>query len=324
MRIAVLGVGAVGSWLAAGLARSGQEVSLLARGGTLAALREHGLVFREGERIERFRLPATDDPARLDADILVIALKGHDLTRALPTIAAALRPQTRVVPVLNGLPWWFFQGFGGPAEGLVLESVDPGGALGRAVPVARVLGGVAHVAARVEAPGEVRLVKADRLLLGDPAGGGLEALDALVAAFRAGGVPAQAVADIRMEAWLKLWGNAPMNPISALTRADLKQMMDDDAVRAVVEGMMQEMAALGARIGLPIADSIADRIAVARRLGAFRTSMLQDLEAGRPLELGPILGGLVELAEHLGAPAPLLRGVHGMTRLLANNLGLGR
>ncbi|MEN0076292.1 MAG: 2-dehydropantoate 2-reductase, partial [Paracraurococcus sp.] len=277
---------------------------------------------RQGETGECFPLPASDDPAALPpADLLLLALKGHDLPAALPLIRRLLGPETLVATAQNGLPWWFLQGFGGPAEGLVLDSVDPGGALGRAIPAERVLGGVAHVGATVEAPGVVRLMMQDRMLYGDPSGRHAAPLAALVAALRAGGVPAEAVPDIRREVWLKLWGNSNMNPLSALCRADMRAMLDDDGVRGLAEAMMREMAALGARIGLPIEQSIEERMVVTRRVGAFRTSMLQDLEAGRRLELGPILGGLVELARHLDQPTPVLAGIHGLVRLLAAREG---
>jgi 2-dehydropantoate 2-reductase len=331
MRVTVLGAGAVGGWLAAGLARGGRaEVSLLARGATLAALRRDGLVFLEGgERREAFALPAGDDPAALPpADILLLGLKSHDLPAALPLIRRAMGPGTLVATAQNGIPWWFFQGgFGGPAAGLALQGVDPGGALAAAIPAARVLGGVAHVGSRAEAPGVVRLMTQDRMLFGDPTGAHADALGALVAALAAGGVNAQAAEDIRMEIWLKLWGNSNMNPLSALCRADMRAMLEDEGVRGLVVAMMEEMAALGARIGLPIAQSIEERLVVTRRLGAFRTSMLQDLEAGRALEIGPIIGALAELAAHLGLRVPVLAGVHGLVSLLARGLpggGAGR
>ena len=174
---------------------------------------------------------------------------------------------------------------------MTLDSVDPGGALARAIPVERVLGGVAHVGASVEAPGVVRLMKQDRMLFGDPSGRHAGPLAALVRALQAGGIPAEAVADIRLEVWLKLWGNSNMNPLSALCRADMQAMLEDAGVRGLIEAMMAEMAAIGDRIGLPTGQDIAARLVVTRQLGAFRTSMLQDLEAGRPLELGPLLGG---------------------------------
>ncbi|TPG44889.1 2-dehydropantoate 2-reductase [Roseomonas nepalensis] len=318
MRAAVFGAGAIGGWLAAGLARGGHEVGVLARGASLAALRDHGLVLSEGDRHERFRVRATDDPAALaGADLLVLGLKAHDLPGALPAINALLGPGTRVLPAINGLPWWFLDGFGGPAEGLVLPSVDPGGALRAALPARRVIGAVVHAASRVEAPGHVRLMKADRLLLGSPAGA--EGAATLADAFRRGGIPAEEVADIRAAAWSKLWGNACMNPLSALARADTAQLLGDDGVRGLVRAMMDEMTRLAASIGLPDPGDPDERIAVTRRLGPIHTSMLQDLEAGRPLELGPLLGSLVELAAHLRVEVPSLNGVHGLVRLLARS-----
>ena len=318
MRVTILGAGAVGGWLAAGLARAGLPVGILARGASLAALRAQGLVFLHGETREVFPVQATDDPAALaGADILLLGLKSHDLPAALPLIRRLRGAGTLVVPAQNGIPWWFFKGFGGPAEGLVLPSVDPGGALAAAIPAEQVLGAVAHVGASVAAPGTIRLMKQDRLLLGDPCRRHAGPLADLVAALRQGGIPAEAVPDIRREVWLKLWGNSNMNPLSALCRADMQAMLEDAGVRGLVETMMVEMAALGDRIGLPMGQDIAARMVVTRRLGAFRTSMLQDLEAGRRLELGPLLGSLVELAAHLGQPVPMLAGVHGLTRLLA-------
>lgn len=326
MRVTILGAGAVGGWLAAGLARAGLPIGILARGASLAALRAQGLCFLEGDRREAFPVQATDDPAALaGAEILLLGLKSHDLPAALPLIQRLRGPETLVVPVQNGIPWWFFEGFGGPAEGLTLATVDPGGALAAAIPRDRVLGAVAHVGAMVAAPGTIRLMKQDRMLLGDPSGCHSGRLARLTAALRAGGIPAEAVPDIRREVWLKLWGNCTMNPLSVLCRADMRAMLDDAGIRGLIEAMMAEMAALGDRIGLPLAApgdtagerAIADRIAVTRRLGAFRTSMLQDLEAGRALELGPLVGALVELGGHLGQPTPTLAGIHGLVRLLA-------
>ncbi|MBI0538649.1 2-dehydropantoate 2-reductase [Roseomonas sp. KE2513] len=321
MRVAVLGAGAIGGWLAAGLARAGNEVGVLARGASLAALRRDGLVLSEGERSERFAVTATDDPAALAGpDLLLLGLKGQDLPGALPLIRALLGPNTQVVAALNGLPWWFLQGFGGPAEGVVLESVDPGGRLVAALPASRVVGAVVHAGSRVEAPGRIRLMKADRVLLGDPGGAGQATT--IAEAFRAGGIPAEAIGDIRGEVWNKLWGNSNMNTLGALARADVLQLLDDDGTRGLALAMMREMADLGERIGLTGLGDPEARIAVTRRLGAFRTSMVQDLEAGRAMELGPILGALVELGARLGQPVPTLAGVHGLLRLLALNLGL--
>lgn len=331
MRIAILGAGAVGGWLAGGLVRAGHAVGVLARGETLAALRRDGLVLVRGDRREAIPLVATDDPRALremlrGPDLLLLGLKGHDLPAALPLILALLGPDTRICAVQNGLPWWFLEGFGGSAAGLRLEAVDPGGALAQSLAGAltggRIIGGVAHVASRVVAPGMVQVVKADQLLLGSPVGDPGPSAE-LAATFRGGGVPAEAVADIRMEVWLKLWGNSNMNPLSALARADAAALLDNAGTHGLILAMMREMAALGERIGLPVPQDAAARIAATRRLGPFRTSMLQDLEAGRAMEVGPLLGSLVELAGRIGQPVPILAGVHGLLRLLATRSSPG-
>jgi 2-dehydropantoate 2-reductase len=322
MKVTILGIGAIGGWLAAGLAAGGAEVSALARGGTLAALRRDGLVLRDGAAERRFALRAAGDPADLPVpDLLVLCLKGQDLPPALPLIQAAMGPETRVLSAQNGVPWFFLQGFGGPLRDAALESVDPGGALAAAIPPRRILAAVVHAAATAEAPGVIRLAKADRLPIGDMGGGNGALLEATVATLRAGGVPAEPTAALRQEIWRKLWGNSNMNPLSALCRATLSDMLDEPGVRGLAEAMMAEMDGLGQAIGLAPLGSIADRMAVTRRIGAFRTSMLQDLEAGRRLELGPILGALVEMAERLGHPAPVMRGVHGLVRLLERSRG---
>jgi 2-dehydropantoate 2-reductase len=322
MRVTVLGAGAIGGWLAAGFAAGGAEVSVLARGAGLAALRDRGLVLRQGAEERVFPVLASDNPAALPpADLLLLGLKGHDLPAAVGLVRALLAPGTRVLSAQNGVPWFFLQGFGGPLAGCVLETVDPGGALAALLPPDRVLAAVVHAAAMVEAPGTIRLVKADRLPVGDMAGADPGLLGAVVATLRAGGVPAEASAAIRDEIWRKLWGNSNMNPLSALCRATLSDMLDEPGVRGLAEAMMAEMDALGQRIGLMPLGSIPARMEVTRRIGAFRTSMLQDLEAGRRLELGPILGALVEMAERLDHPAPVMRGVHGLVRLLERGRG---
>ncbi|WP_284178055.1 2-dehydropantoate 2-reductase [Rhabdaerophilum sp. SD176] len=316
----VLGAGAIGGWIAAGFCRAGHDVSILARGGSLAALREIGLVLMDGDRREAFGIRASDDPRALPAaELLVLGLKAHDLPANAPLIAALLGPETIVLPVINGIPWWFLDHFGGPANGLTLQSVDPDGTLKGLMPAHRVIGAVVHAASRVESPGCIRILKADRLLLGDPAGEGKST--AIAQTLVAGGLPAQRVADIRGEVWSKLWGNSNMNPLSALTKADAAQLIDDPGTLALIRGMMAEMAGMCGLIGLPELGDAEARIGVTRKLGAFRTSMLQDLEAGRSLEIGPIIGGLVELSQHLGYPAPLLTGIHALLRLLEVNRG---
>jgi 2-dehydropantoate 2-reductase len=321
MRIVIVGAGAIGGWLGAGLARAGHDVAVLARGATLAALRRDGLRLREGDREERFGVAADDRPQALGAcDSIVVGLKAQDVAGIAPSLAPLLGRDTSVLTIQNGLPWWFLDGT--RLAGRTLASVDPDGATARAIPFAHAVGGVVHGATRVEAPGVVRIVKVDRLLLGEPGGGPSARIDTLVAAFNAGGVPTHASPDIRAELWAKLWGNMNMNPISALTQAAAADMLANPLLRELAAGMMREMEAVGAKLGLRLPMSVEDRIALTGKLGNFRTSMLQDLDAGRPLEIEPILGVVVELADALAVPVPLSRGVLGLTRQLAASRGL--
>lgn len=319
MKVSVIGAGAIGGWLTAGFIEAGAEATILARGASLEALRKHGLGIHDGTTGRRYDVHATDDPAALkEADVLLLGLKAHDLPALSPVIERALGPQTVVVPAVNGLPWWFFEGFDGDANGTQLEATDPGGLLASLMPADRVVGAVVHAASFVDSPGNVRLVAANKVLLGD-AGQGRHAAE--IAKFLARGrVPAAASTQIHRDVWGKLWGNSNMNPLSALSRADALQMLNDDGVRGLVTAMMREMSALGEKIGMQGFDDIDERIATTRKLGAFRTSMLQDVEAGRALELDPILGALVELARKMKVATPTMDGVYGLTRLLAQSL----
>lgn len=319
MRIAVIGAGAIGGWLTAGCIEAGAKATVLARGASLEALRRDGLGLDDGEKQKRYRVEATDNPGALrGADILLLGLKAHDLPGAAPLIEAALGPDTIIVPAINGLPWWFFANFGGLAKGLRVEAVDPGGILSRIMPGARVVGTVVHAASHVTAPGNIRLMKANKVWLGD-AGSGQHS-QTVAKLFAAGGIPAENTKELHWHVWNKLWGNSNMNPLSALARADVSQLLDDDHVRSLIQAMMREMTEIGALIGLTGFDELDERIAITRKFGPIRTSMLQDVEAGRPLELDPILGGLVELARHLGHPTPAMDGVYGLARILDRNL----
>ncbi len=319
MKVAVIGAGAIGGWLTSGFIEAGAEATVLARGASLEALRAQGLGLNDGTSVRRYDVHATDDPAALKgADVLLLGLKSQDLPALAPLIDRALGPETVVVPAVNGLPWWFFEGFGGPAQGLQLDATDPGGVLAALMPADRVVGTVVHAASFVEAPGNIRLVAANKVLLGDAGQGKRAAQIAEVLA--RGGVPAMASGDIHRAVWDKLWGNSNMNPLSALSRAGLVQMLEDDGVRGLAIAMMREMSTLGEQIGLEGFDDIDARIAMTRKLGAFRTSMLQDVEAGRALELDPILGALVELARKLDVPTPTMDGIYGLTRLLDQSL----
>lgn len=320
MKLAVIGAGAIGGWLTSGFIAGGATATVLARGATLQALRHSGLRLDDGASVTQHDVTATDDPTDLrDADVLLLGIKSHDLPALAPVIEKALGSRTTVLAAINGLPWWYFDAFGGPARGLHLDAVDPGGVLARLMPADRVVGAVVHAASVVEAPGHIRLVAANSVLLGDAAKGRHAA--GIARHLAEGGVPARTTDAIHHAVWSKLWGNSNMNPLSALCRADVSAMLDDPGVRGLAVRMMEEMSALGTQIGLTGFDDIDAQIATTRKLGAFRTSMLQDVDAGRRLELAPILGALVELAGRLDVPVPVMDGIHGLARLLDESLG---
>jgi 2-dehydropantoate 2-reductase len=310
--------------MAAALARAGHEVSVLARGRTLDAVREHGVrvIDRNGE-ISSITVRASDDAAELGVqDFVVIALKAQ----TLPAIAASLSPlvdeRTTIVSAMNGLPWWFLDGTTTPLAGQHIDAVDPEGVVSRALPAPRALGCVVHLSASTDAPGIVRRGLGNRLILGAAYAAHAPMARTFAAALGAGGFDVQTVDDIRTEIWVKLWGNMNMNPLSALTGSTADRLLDDPFTHALVLRMMEEAEKIGARLGLSTGMSAAERVAVTRKLGAFKTSMLQDLEGGRPLEIDPILGVFPELGRKLGVPTPFCDAVLGLLRQRAANSGL--
>ena len=322
MKIGVVGLGAVGGFLAARLAAAGHEVSALARGATLAAVRTHGLRVQQQDGLVRTALAVSDDPHELGPqDLVIVALKAPALDAAADSIAALRAPAGVVMPAMNGVPWWFLQTQAelGTAP---LESVDPHGRIAAALPIEHVLGCVVHFASSSPEPGVVRHGFGERLIVGEPRGGDSERTGAVVAALAAAGLQAEASADIRRDIWFKLWGNMTMNPVSALTGATADRILDDPLVASFMLRAMAEAAGIGARIGCPIAQSGEERMAVTRQLGAFKTSMLQDAEAGRALELDALVSAVHEIGERLGAPTPNIGALLGLTRLMARQRGL--
>ena len=316
-KVAVVGAGAIGAWIADALDRAGWPVAMLARGPTLATLQAEGLtVERDGEtRVSR---PQAGSPAELGVhDYVVLAVKAQVLPDLAPSLSALIGQSSVVISATNGIPWWFFHDFGGILANQSLQSVDPDRSQERAFPRQRVLGSVVHASARVVGPAHVQVVAADRLLLGEPNGAVTHRLQDLVAGLRGGGINAEISRRIRHEVWAKLWGNMNMNPLSALTRCGTSRMLGDADVRELCVRMMEEMQACAQRLGLQMNMTPAERIAVTRRLGDFRTSMLADLEAGRPLELAPQLGAVAEIAQRLDVPAPFVRSILGLARLLS-------
>jgi 2-dehydropantoate 2-reductase len=314
---AIVGAGAIGAWIGDALDRAGWAVSMLARGPTLAALRSDGLIVERGGET-RHSMPRAGSPAELGIhDYVFLTVKAQILPDLAPSLSPLIGPATVVISGTNGIPWWFFHDFGGALANQSLQSVDPDQSQERTFPRKRTLGSVVHASARVLAPGHVQVVAADRLLLGEPNGEVTDRVQAVVSGLRGGGVNAEISQRIRRDVWAKLWGNMNMNPLSALTRCGTSRMLADPDVRELCIRMMEEMQSCALHLGLEMNITPAERIAVTQRLGDFRTSMLADVEAGRPLELAPQLGAVAEIAQRLDVPAPFVRSILGLTRLIS-------
>ncbi len=323
MKIGIIGAGAIGGFFAARLALAGHTVSVLARGATLLALRKEGLRLDSGGQSVVVQVNASDDPAQLGVqEALVLAVKAPSLAQVMPSLAPMCRPDTTVVPALNGLPWWYFLGASGPLAGHRLKAVDADGTIERAIDLPRVLGCVVFPACSVKSPGHVVHASGNRVVFGEPASGQSERAQAMAALFSAAGFDAQASIDIRKEVWLKLLGNVCFNPVSMLTRSATDLLIDDPAVHALFVDMMQEALAVGTAVGVEVDIEPEQRLALTRKLGHIKTSMLQDAQAGRAVELDAILGALVEVAGVGGVPTPTLHAVYALARMHAISAGL--
>ena len=321
MKIAVVGLGAVGGLVAARLVDAGHEVSALARGATLARVRERGLVVEEGGGSRTVAVRASDDARVLGPQqLVVIALKAPALDAAANAMAPLIDHDSILLPAMNGVPWWFMPA--ADAGAAPLASVDPGGTLLARLPLAQVLGCVVHLTCSSPEPGVVRHGFGQRLIVGEPKGGDSARVATVCAALAGAGFQAEASADVRRDLWYKLWGNMTMNPVSALTGALTDAIADDPLVRAFILRCMAEAAEIGGRIGCPIAQSGEARIAVARELGGFRTSMLQDADAGRALELDALVAAVHEIGERVGVATPDIGALLGLSRLMARTRGL--
>lgn len=325
-RVCIVGAGAIGGFIGTRLAAAGgARVSALARGATLRALREHGWRLRPGNGNEVLRAPlaAADDDARAlgPQDLVVIAVKGPALPDVARAVGPLLGPDTVVLPAMNGVPWWF--GDGVPAlEGAPLASVDPGGVVAQALPASRVVGCVVHASTALAEPGLVLHRMGQGLIVGEPRGGRSERAERVAALLRGAGFDATHSDDVRRDVWYKLWGNLTMNPVSAITGASGDRILADPLVREFCSAAMREAAAIGALVGCPIEQSPEERHAVTAKLGAFRTSMLQDAEAGRPIELDAIVGAVREIGARVGVPTPSIDALFGLTRLFGRVRGL--
>jgi 2-dehydropantoate 2-reductase len=318
MKFAVLGAGATGGYLGACLARAGQDVTLIARGRHLEAMRERGVRVLEPDGSEIVARPDCTDrlEAAGEADVTFVTLKAHGLSAVAPALGASLRPETALVFAQNGVPWWFFL----LARGRRLESVDPGGVIAESIPARHVIGCVVYPATSLVEPGVVRHVEGNRFSLAELDGARSERVTAIAAALAGAGLRAPVQSRIREEIWLKLTGNATLNPVSALTRAGLAEMVGDRGTRELLRTLMLEVEAVGKALGIEPGIGVDRRLDGAGRVGDHRTSMLQDVEAGRPLEVEALVGSVVELAGQVGVPVPALEVVYRLTSQLDRSL----
>ena len=322
-KVAVIGAGAIGGWIGARLAAAGCQVSMVARGATLQALSNHGLRLSEGGHDKVLAVRSSDNPADLGVqDLVVIAVKAPSLLEVARHIAPLLGPETVVLTAMNGVPWWFFQGFGAQFENTALRAVDATGEIGAAIPSHSVIGCVVHASCSTPEPGWVKHHFGNGLIVGEPSGRKTERVAQLAQLLSRAGFDASVSDQIQKDTWYKLWGNMTINPISALTGATTDLIMEDELVRGFVSSVMLEARDIGACLGLPIAQQPEDRHAVTRKLGAFKTSMLQDVEAGRAVELDALVTVVKELGALTGVATPFTDALLGLSRLQAKVRGL--
>lgn len=322
MKICIYGAGAVGGLMAAWLARAGHAVSVVARGKNLTAIREKGLRVRSEGKEAAYALKADGDPLQLGAqDCVIVAVKGQSLPEVARGIGPLLGAGTSIVTAMNGVPWWFFDRLKFGDGKLRLESLDPGGALSRAMPTERVVGCVIHLAASTPEPGVISHNMGRRLILGEPGGSNTERSKGIAAALTQAGFECVQSPFIEKDFWVKLLGNVSFNPVSALTLATADRMIADAEVKGYMVEIMREVLAIGRAVGVDADIDPEARIDMARNLGKFKTSMLQDLEAGKPLEIDGLLAGTLEVARKAGVPAPFTHSLSGLARLRAQSTG---
>lgn len=323
MKACIYGAGAIGGWLGVKLARAGCDVSVVARGATLDHLRAQGLRLQEGEETFIAPVKASASPAELGVqDLVVVAVKAPAMAEVAKAIRPLLGPDTMVLTAMNGVPWWFFQGFGGRYAGTRLKAVDPDGAIGQALPARHIVGCVVHASCALKEPGFVQHHFGNKLIIGEPSGAKSPRVRDLAALLERAGFETVVSEQIQKDAWYKLWGNMTVNPISAMTGATTDLILNDDLVRGFISAVMLEAREIGGRIGIPIEQQPEDRHQVTRKLGAFKTSMLQDVEAGKPVEIDALVTVVKEMGELTGVPTPFTDALLGLSRLHARVHGL--
>jgi 2-dehydropantoate 2-reductase len=317
VKIVIAGAGAIGGYIGARLARAGADVVLYARGPHLQAMQQRGLRIRSPEGDFEVKPQAAADLRAIGpADVVFLGVKAHALTALAPQLRPLFGPETVAVSTQNGIPWWYFQGSGGELEGLRLERVDPGGVIASSIEAERVIGSLAYFATDIVEPGVIRHTEGNRISFGEPNGTRTERTRKIAEALIGAGFRCPVTPRFRHEIWVKLLGNVAFNPISALTHATLDVLARQPDISAVVRDVMKETEAVAAKLGIELPISIDQRMAGAEKVGAHKTSMLQDYEAGRPLELEAVVGAVVELGERLGLPMPVTRTVYACAKLL--------
>jgi len=326
MKIAIIGAGAIGGLVGAKLALAGEDVTFIVRGENLRAIREHGmrLVLADGSEQVAHRVRATDDYAEAGPqDLVILATKAHQVAAVAGQLPLLFGKDTAIVTMQNGIPFWYFHKTGGPLEGSAVHSVDTDGELARRIPPERVIGCVVYPASELVAPGVVRHVEGDRFPLGELDGSESERVQRIADSFTRAGFKAPVLADIRAEIWLKLWGNLSFNPISGLTHATLLDICQDPLGRGLAASMMLEAQAVAGKLGITFRVPLDKRIAGAEKVGRHKTSMLQDIEAGRAPEIDALVGSVAELARLTETPTPHIDAVYALVKLLARNMEIG-
>ena len=323
MKVCVVGAGAIGGWMGVKLAQAGHEVSVLARGATLAAIQQNGLQLVEGGATSSVSVTAAASPIELTTpDLLIVAVKAPGLRDAALSIKSLIGPNTIVLTAMNGVPWWFFDRADRPLNGTQLESIDSSGEIAASIPAGNVIGCVVHASCSVDAPGVIRHKMGQRLIIGEPGGGATARLGALHEALASAGFEPESSVDIQRDVWFKLWGNMTMNPVSAITGATTDKILDDQLTREFCSAVMREAQAIGSKIGIPIEQTLEARHEITRKLGAMKTSMLQDVEANRGIELDALVASVREIGQKVGVATPFTDAMLGLTRLMARSRGL--
>ena len=325
MRLAVVGAGAIGAFVGGMLSNAGEDVTLIARGAHLRAMQERGVLIRGSLGEIEARPTVTDDPTKVGAvDVVLLTLKAHSLTAISPRLAPLLGPDTSIVSAQNGIPWWYFYRHGGDLEGVFLETVDPGGVIAQNLDPGRAIGCVIYCSTIVTEPGVIEHIEGTRFAIGETDGSKSERCQLIAEAFIRSGLRCPIRSDIRHDIWVKLMGNVAFNPISALTRATLLEIVQCQDTRLLAAEIMAEAEEITQRLGIRLGITVEQRMAGAEKVGHHKTSMLQDIEAGRPLELEAIVGAVVELGQRLGTSMPYTKAIYACVKLLAQTSAKSR